>query len=53
MGLFEFDDFFSFDQLDAFAIGFEEFLVFGVDCECLFGLDGVDHVDEFLFVHVA
>ena len=52
-GLFELDGFFAFDQLYAVAVGFEEFLVFSVHRKGLFWLDGVDHVDEFLFVHVA
>lgn len=36
-GLFELDGFCWFDELDGFAVGFEEFLVFCVDCESLRG----------------
>ena len=41
------------DWLDVVAVGFEEFLVFCVNCIGVFWLDGVDHVDEFGFAHVA
>ena len=47
------DGFCLLDELDGFAVGLEKFLVFGVDCECCVGLDGVEGVDEVLFVHVA